>query len=213
MERVSKLIHADLDALVDGSDAPEEVINQVVLDMQNQLIQLKTQIAVASGHERILAERQQQKRTSAAEWLRKAQLAADKKNDDLARVSLQHHREIEGKARLVAKEIKRYQAEVESLKFLLHKLEQKMEEVQQKSAIVPLGRRLTSNDGQASTTSGAGPRRRGTHRVKNAQGADAPDGEGEVGIKKAVAQTHDDVTAKISRIDRMLEELSDRGRR
>jgi phage shock protein A len=211
MERVSKLIHADIDALVEGSDEPEQVINQVVLDMQNQLMQLKTQIAVASGHERILAEKQQQKRSSAAEWLRKAELAADKKNDELARVSLLRHGESEGKASQVAKEIKRYQAELENLKYLLHKLERKMEEAQRKGALMHVGRRLARGNVEPSGKRGAVQEGYGgTNRV----GKDIPPEGSFVGspdeTKGPDNEGSSDASSKSARIDRVLSELKSR---
>ena len=52
MERVATLVRANLNDLIDKAEDPEKMIKQVILDMQNQLLQVKTQvvIAIASRH-------------------------------------------------------------------------------------------------------------------------------------------------------------------
>ena len=47
LERVSTLIRANLNDLVDKAENPEVMIKQVILDMQNQLLQVKTQVAIS----------------------------------------------------------------------------------------------------------------------------------------------------------------------
>ena len=42
LERVSTLIRANLNDLIDRAENPEKMIKQVILDMQNQYIQVKT---------------------------------------------------------------------------------------------------------------------------------------------------------------------------
>ena len=64
------------------------MIKQVILDMENQLLQVKTQVAVAMADQHLLRKKQQEQEDSAAEWMRKAELAVDKEQDDLARAAL-----------------------------------------------------------------------------------------------------------------------------
>ena len=45
LERVATLIRANLNDLVDKAEDPEKMIKQVILDMENQLLQVKTQAA------------------------------------------------------------------------------------------------------------------------------------------------------------------------
>ena len=41
LERVSTLVRANLNDLIDKAEEPEKMIKQVILDMQNQLLQVK----------------------------------------------------------------------------------------------------------------------------------------------------------------------------
>ena len=47
LERVATLVRANLNDLIDRAEDPEKMIKQVILDMENQLLQVKTQVAVA----------------------------------------------------------------------------------------------------------------------------------------------------------------------
>ena len=47
LERVATLVRANLNDLVDKAEDPEKMIKQVILDMQNQLMQVKTQVAIS----------------------------------------------------------------------------------------------------------------------------------------------------------------------
>ena len=89
LERVSTLVRANLNDLIDKAEDPEKMIKQVILDMQNQLLQVKTQVAISIADLHLLEKRQQEQQDKAKEWMRKAELAVDKKQDDLARAALE----------------------------------------------------------------------------------------------------------------------------
>lgn len=138
LERVSKLIHADIDELVHQAEHPEQLITQIVLDMQNQLMQLKTQVATAVGHERHLKEKQRENESSAAEWLHKAELAVGKKDDELARIALEHHQRCDQLADKLKVQIVQHESEIEKMKSVLRNLEQKLEQARTKSKMLAL---------------------------------------------------------------------------
>src|SRR5580698_5494531 len=86
LERVATLVRANLNDIIDKAEEPEKMIKQVMLDMQNQLLQVKTQVAIAIADQHLLEKENQEKE---ADWVRKAELAVDKKEDDLARAALE----------------------------------------------------------------------------------------------------------------------------
>ena len=57
LERVSTLIRANINDLVDKAEDPEKMIKQVILDMQNQLLQVKTQVAISIADQHVLEKR------------------------------------------------------------------------------------------------------------------------------------------------------------
>ena len=89
LERVSTLIRANLNDMIDKSEDPEKMIKQVILDMQNQLLQVKTQVAIALADQHLLEKKRKENEDATADWRRKAEMAVDKKQDDLARAALE----------------------------------------------------------------------------------------------------------------------------
>src|SRR6476660_1381316 len=88
LERVSTLVRANLNDLVDRAEHPEKMIKQVILDMENQLLQVKTQVAIAIADQHLLEKKQKENEDQVADWQRKAELAVTKKQDDLARAAI-----------------------------------------------------------------------------------------------------------------------------
>src|SRR6266850_1785848 len=79
LERVSTLVRANLNDLIDKAEHPEKMIKQVIIDMQNQLLQVKTQVAIAIADQHLLEQKQKENGDKVSEWMRKAELAVDKK--------------------------------------------------------------------------------------------------------------------------------------
>src|ERR1051325_1216255 len=92
LDRVSTLIRANINDLISRAEDPEKVIRQLLLDMNNQLIQVKTQVAAAIADERLLQKRYEDNQKKADEWQRKAELAVDQDKDDLAKEALARKR-------------------------------------------------------------------------------------------------------------------------
>src|SRR5437773_11806739 len=89
MERVSTLIRANLNDLIDKAENPEKLLKQVILDMENQLLQVKTQVAIAIADQHLLEKKHKENEDKIAEWTRKAELAVSKNQDDLARAAIE----------------------------------------------------------------------------------------------------------------------------
>jgi phage shock protein A len=136
LERVSTLVRANINDLVDRAEHPEKMIKQVILDMQNQLLQVKTQVAIAIADQHLLENKRKENEGKVAEWIRKAELAVDKKQDDLARAALQRTESYRDLTDGYAEQIVDQKAQVENLKTALRQLEQKLTEAQAKADLL-----------------------------------------------------------------------------
>jgi phage shock protein A len=132
LERVATLVRANINDLVDRAEDPEKMIKQVILDMQNQFIQVKTQVAIAIADLHLLEKKKQENIEKQAEWMRKAELAVEKKKDDLARPALERALSHQQMAASFDEQIADQKTEVELLKDALRKLDQKISEAQAK---------------------------------------------------------------------------------
>jgi phage shock protein A len=136
LERVSALIRANLNDLIDRAEHPQKMLKQVILDMQNQMLQVKTQVAIAIADEHLLRKKQRENEDKHAEWMRKTELAIDKKQDDLARAALERAVGYRDLAKNFGEEIEHQKTQVEHLRSAMKKLEQKLVEAQAKSELL-----------------------------------------------------------------------------
>jgi len=133
LERVSTLIRANLNDLVDQAENPEKMIKQVILDMQNQLMQVKTQVAISIADQHVLEKKLAENRENERQWLRRAELAVDKKDDTLARAAVERSMTYKSMTESFHQQVEDQKAQVENLKAALIRLQQKLEEAQSKS--------------------------------------------------------------------------------
>src|SRR5208282_5873123 len=78
LERVSTLIRANLNDMIDRAEDPEKMIKQVILDMENQYLQVKTQVAVSIADQHMLEKKLREQEDTGKDWMRKAEVAVDK---------------------------------------------------------------------------------------------------------------------------------------
>jgi phage shock protein A len=150
LERVATLVRANLNDLIDKAEDPEKMIKQVILDMQNQLLQVKTQVAISIADQHLLEKKQKENQDKNAEWLRKAELAVDKKQDDLARAALERSMSYKQMSESFNQQIADQRTQVENLKSALQKLEQKLAEAEAKSDMLVAQHRRARALGKAS---------------------------------------------------------------
>jgi phage shock protein A len=136
LERVSTLVRANLNDLIDKAEEPEKMIKQVILDMHNQLLQVKTQVAIAIADQHLLEKKKNENDEKINEWMRKAELAVDKKHDDLARASLLRVESYRDMSTNFAQQLEDQKAQVENLKSALRNLDQKLAEANTKADLL-----------------------------------------------------------------------------
>ncbi|MDR3698829.1 MAG: PspA/IM30 family protein [Candidatus Sulfopaludibacter sp.] len=133
LERVATLVRANLNDLVDKAENPEKMIKQVILDMENQLLQVKTQVAISIADQHVLEKKLQENQENATQWMRRAELAVDKKDDNLARAAVERSMSYKSMTESFRQQVEDQKTQVENLKTALLKLGQKLAEAQAKS--------------------------------------------------------------------------------
>ena len=136
LDRVATLVRANLNDMVDRAENPEKMLKQVILDMENQFIQVKTQVAIALADLHVLEKKKKENAEKHAEWIRKAELAVDKKDDELARAALERALSFQQLTESFEQQIADQEVQVESLKSALKKLELKLSEARGKADLL-----------------------------------------------------------------------------
>jgi phage shock protein A len=136
LERVSTLIRANINDLVDKAEDPEKMIKQVILDMQNQLLQVKTQVAISIADLHVLEKKQTENAEQERQWMKRAEMSLDKGDETLARTALERSMSYKNLAANFHQQIDDQKGQVENLKTALLKLQQKLAEAQSKADVM-----------------------------------------------------------------------------
>jgi phage shock protein A len=136
IDRIRTVLKANINALISKAEDPEKMLNQLIMDMNEQLIEAKKQVAMSIADEKKLERQMLENKGQADEWERKAMLAVKAGKDDLAKEALLRKQEYEGYSAQFKKEYDGQYASVEQLKDALRQLQAKIEEASRKKNLL-----------------------------------------------------------------------------
>lgn len=134
--RIGTLLKSNVNDLISKAEDPEKMLNQMLIDMQQQLVEAKKQVAVAIADEKRLQKQYDSERSLAAEWEKKAMLAVKAGNDELAKAALSRKAEHEKSALGFQQQWQAQKAAVDQLKGALQGLNNKIEEAKRKKNLL-----------------------------------------------------------------------------
>lgn len=146
--RISTLMKANINAMLDQAEDPQKMLDQLVRDYTNNIADAEAAIAETIGNLRLLERDHQEDLQSASDWGIKALAASRKadefraagdavdadKFDNLAKVALQRQIAAENSAKAAAPQIASQTEVVNKLKDGLNGMKQKLEQLKAKSA-------------------------------------------------------------------------------
>lgn len=132
LDRLWRVIRANLNSLLSSAEDPEKILEQAVMDMQNDFIQLRQAVAQALATQKRTERQQAQAQTNAEEWYRRAQLALQKGDETLAREALSRRKSFQDTADALKAQIDQQSAVVVKLKDNMRVLEGKLSEAKTK---------------------------------------------------------------------------------
>jgi len=134
--RLGTLIKSNLNDLISKAEDPQKMLNQIVLEMQNQLVEAKKQVAVSIADEKRLKKQWDDHVELSKEWERKAILAVRAGDDGLAKQALTRKGEEDQMQGEFQKQWQLQKDAVEKLKDQLRTLNDKIEEAKRKKNIL-----------------------------------------------------------------------------
>jgi len=132
LDRLFRLIRANLNDLISKAEDPEKILEQVVLEMQDELIQMRQAVAQAIATQKRTERQASQAESTAAEWYRRAELALQKGEEELAREALTRRKSYEDTAEAMRAQLGQQSVVVDQLKQNMRKLESKIYEAKTK---------------------------------------------------------------------------------
>lgn len=130
LERVFTLLRANLNSVAEKADDPEKALRQLQLDMRNQLVQVKTQVATAITASRKMQARVDEKQAEAGTWYKRAEHALSRNNEAAAREALIRYNDLVKLAQRYQQQQQEQEQLVATMRNALRQLEAKIAEVE-----------------------------------------------------------------------------------
>jgi phage shock protein A len=143
LDRMSRLIRANINDMIDRAEDPEKMLNELLREMSDGIKEARVQVAnmIAQQNE-IEAELQESQQTS-REWDRRAELAVSNGKDDLAREALRRKRDADNITTVYMQQSTAQEETVARLKQQLKLLEAKYNEAEGKRDVLIARHRAT----------------------------------------------------------------------
>jgi phage shock protein A len=144
--RISQLVRANINAILDSAEDPEKMLDQLVRDFTDNIAEAEEAVAQTIGNLRLLEDDAREARAASAEWLDKAKAASRRADqlraegnameadrfDQLAKVGLRRQMSYETQATTLETQVAAQTELADKLKDGLNKLRVKREELVQK---------------------------------------------------------------------------------
>ena len=135
-DRFRRVVKSNINDMISKAENPEKMLTQLIEDMNGQLIESKKAVASAIADEKQLERQLLQQRTQAEDWEKRAVLAVQEGQDDLAKRALVRKQELDEYVSSYQDQWQAQRDSVEQLKGSLRDLTQKIEEAQRKKNIL-----------------------------------------------------------------------------
>ncbi len=158
MDRLTRLVRANVNEMIDRAEDPEKMIDQILRDMQSGMTTARAQVASMIAQEKELEADEEETSRLALEWEGKARRAVDAGKDDLAREALRRKRDNEENAAVYGRQLKAQEQVVDKLKNQLSQLEAKYQStLSQRDSMIARQRRARAQAQVSETLSNFAP--------------------------------------------------------
>jgi len=134
--RISDLLRANINEIITKAEDPEKMLNTAIEEMQKQLIEAKSRVAMAIADEKRLIKKQELDNERARTWEKNAMKAVRGGRDDLAVEALAKKKEHEAAGRMYEDQLRSQRGAVDELRRALSALTNKLEETKRRRTIL-----------------------------------------------------------------------------
>ena len=143
--RITDIINANISALLERAEDPEKMIRLMIQEMEDTLVEVRSQSVRAIADKRELERRIERLETSGREWEDKAAFALGKGREDLARSALLVRRKLQDQADLLRDELALIEQSLARHHEDLARLQAKIDEAKARKSSIEL-RMTTAKD-------------------------------------------------------------------
>lgn len=134
--RIIEIIKANINALLSGAEDPEKMLNQTIIEMNQQYLKAKNQVASTIADKKKLEKQYSIASKEVEKWTEKAKLALAKGDEGLAREALMRKNEASQLAEGYQHQLDQQSKAVDMLKNSLQALKNKIDEAKRKKDLL-----------------------------------------------------------------------------
>jgi len=146
--RFSEIINANINSILDKAEDPEKMVRLIVQEMEETLVEVRTQSAKLIADKKELGRRARRMEKEADDWERKAEIALSKEREDLARAALKEKTTALEEVSLVTSDLEQIEMNLQKLSDDIGQLQQKLNDAKaRQKALILRGKTAKSRIG------------------------------------------------------------------
>lgn len=155
--RISTLVKSNINAMISKAEDPEKILNQLIVDMREQFLEARKQVAVTIADEKRLKQQYEAELEKSQEWEKKAMIAVKAGRDDLAAQALSRKAEHDNLAEQWQQQWVAQKQAADQLRDALGRLNAKIQEAgRKKNLLIARAKRAEAQKKIQDTMSGMG---------------------------------------------------------
>ncbi len=153
-ERMSDLVRANVNDLIDKAENPEKMVKQIIIDMEEQLRKATQGLGTAMGSHNQVKKQLEMAQEQSNVWQEKAKACLEQGNEELAKKALENKVEQDKMVTQYQEMTALMEAQVNEIKSQIEILKQKLEEARSKQTMLTARSQMADAKSQMAKTLG-----------------------------------------------------------
>ncbi|MFA3792813.1 phage shock protein PspA [Aliiglaciecola sp. SL4] len=142
--RMSDIVQANLNAILDKAEDPQKVIRLIVQEMEETLVEIRSVAARSLADKKHLGRKQEKLQAQVKDWQNKATVAMKKEREDLARAALVEKNKAQESLKSLTKEMDVVDEAIAKLQEDTSRLQEKLKEARSRQKALDIRQQSVS---------------------------------------------------------------------